>query len=58
MMYTVQDPEGRSFNNLYQYIVEDDITELRNENKFATFFEPFKELTNKEILRYKKETEK
>jgi len=58
MMYTVQDPEGRSFNNLYQYIVEDDITELRNENKFATFFEPFKELTNKEISRYKKETEK
>lgn len=58
LMYTPQDPEGRSFKNLYQYIVEDDITELRDENKFATFFEPFKELTNKEILRYKKEIEK
>jgi len=55
MMYNVQDPEGRSFGNLYQYIVEDDITELRDENKFATFFEPFKSLAEKEIVRYKKE---
>jgi len=55
MMYNVQDPEGRSFKNLYKYIVEDDITELRNENKFAGFFEPFKSLADKEISRYKKE---
>jgi hypothetical protein len=54
MMYNVQDPEGRSFKNLYKYIVEDDITELRNENKFAGFFEPFKSLADKEISRYKK----
>lgn len=58
MMYNVQDPEGRSFGNLYQYIVEDDITELRDENKFATFFEPFKSLSEKEIARYKKEIKK
>ena len=58
MMYNVQDPEGRSFGNLYHYIVEDDITELRDENKFATFFEPFKSLTEKEIARYKKEFKK
>lgn len=57
MMYNVQDPEGRSFGNLFKYIVEDDITELRIENKFAVFFEPFKSLAEKEINRYKKEVE-
>lgn len=57
-MYNVQDPEGRSFNNIYQYIVEDDLTELLDENKFSGFFEPFKSLTNKEIARYKKEIKK
>ena len=58
MMYTVQDPEGRSFENLYNFIVEDNIDELKNEKKFSAFFEPFKTLIDAEILRYKKETEK
>lgn len=57
MMYAPQDPEGRSFSNLYQYIIEDDITELVSEKKFASFFEQFKILTNKEIKRYKDEFE-
>ena len=55
MMYAVQDTEGRSFGNLYQYIIEDDITELKSENKFASFFEQFKILADKEIRRYEKE---
>ena len=55
MMYNVQDIEGRSFANLYNYIVEDGIDELKNESKFASFFEQFKILADKEIKRYKKE---
>ncbi len=55
MMYNVQDPEGRSFKNLFEYINEDDITELRDVDKFATFFEPFKTLASKEVAKYKKE---
>ena len=55
MMYNVQDIEGRSFSNLYNYIVEDGIDELKNESKFASFFEQFKILADKEIKRYKKE---
>lgn len=55
MMYNAQDPDGRSFGNLFKYIVEDDITELRTETKFASFFEPFKGLAEREILRYKKQ---
>lgn len=54
MMYNVQDVEGRSFSNLYQYIIEDGIDELKSETKFASFFEQFKILANKEIDRYKK----
>ena len=54
-MYNVQDIEGRSFANLYNYIVEDGIDELKNESKFASFFEQFKILADKEIKRYKKE---
>lgn len=57
MMYAPQDPEGRSFSNLYQFIVEDDITELVSEKKFASFFEQFKILADKEIKRYKDEFE-
>lgn len=52
MMYAVQDPEGRSFGNLYQYIIEDNIEELKGDTKFATFFAPFKSFADREIKRY------
>lgn len=55
MMYNAQDPEGRSFSNLYKYILEDDITELRSDSAFSRFFIPFKQLADKEIERYKKQ---
>ena len=58
MMYNVQDPEGRSFENLYSSIVEDGIDELSDPDRFSFFFEPFKQLTDKEIKRYKKEMSK
>ena len=52
MMYAPQDPEGRSFKNLYQYIVEDGIVEFNNNTKFASFFAPFKSFAEREIKRY------
>lgn len=55
MRYNVQDPEDRTFENLYSFILEDDITDLRADKVFVSFFEPFKKLVNKEKERYKKE---
>lgn len=55
MMYAPQDPEGRSFSNLYQYMIDDGIDELKSETKFASFFEQFKVLADKEKKRYEKE---
>ena len=55
MMYNAQDPEGRSFANLYRFIIEDDIMELISDSAFSNFFLPFKQLANKEIERYKKQ---
>lgn len=52
-MYAPMDPEGRSLANLYSYILEDDITDLKNSDRFSTFFSHFKPLIDKEIKRYK-----
>ena len=57
MMHAPQDPDGRSFGNLYQYILDDGIEELRGDTKFASFFRPFKEFANREIKRYEKSLE-
>lgn len=54
MMHAPQDPEGRSFGNLYQYIIDDGIDELRGDTKFASFFRPFKEFADREVKRYEK----
>lgn len=54
MMYAPQDPEGRSFKNLYQYIVEDKIEEVMGDTKFASFFAPFKSFAEREIKEYEK----
>jgi hypothetical protein len=51
-MYAPMDPEGRSLSNLYSYILEDNITDLMNSDKFSTFFSHFKSLIDKEIKRY------
>ena len=53
-MYTPMDTEGRSFENLYQYILDDNITDLIDSNRFSSFFSTFKPLVDKEIKRYKK----
>ena len=51
-MYAPMDTEGRSFSNLYQYILDDNITDLKDTNKFSTFFVTFKPLIDKEIKRF------
>ena len=38
MMYAPMDPEGRSIGNLYQYILDDNITDLIDNDKFSSFF--------------------
>lgn len=52
-MYAPMDPEGRSLSNLYSFILEDNITDLKNSDRFSTFFSNFKILIDKEIKRYK-----
>ena len=46
MMYAPQDPEDRSFKNLYQFMIDDEITELKDVNKFTNFFAPFNKYNN------------
>ena len=52
MRYMPQDPTDRTFENLYRLISEDQIKDFENSNVFASFFQPFKALANKEIARY------
>ena len=52
MMYTPIDPEGRSFKNLYNLILEDGIDELSGDTKFSSFFSTFKKIEEKEKKRY------
>jgi hypothetical protein len=52
MIHTPQDPDDRSFKNLYKYIVEDKIEELMGDTKFASFFSTFKHLTDSELHFY------
>lgn len=54
MMHTPQDPEDRTFTNLYNYILEDDIIDLVDKGKFTSFFIPFKRLVDKEIKNFEK----
>ena len=49
MMYAPIDPEGRSFDNLYQIITENGIDELTDAGRFADFFTEFKFLIDKEM---------
>lgn len=49
MMYTPLDPEGRSFSNLYSILIENGIDDLRDENRFSSFFSEFKSLVDREI---------
>ncbi len=48
MMYAPMDPEGRSLQNLYKILLEYNIDDLKDENKFGNFFTEFKFLIDKE----------
>jgi 5'-3' exonuclease len=52
MMYAPVDPSGRSFANLYKYILEDKIEELDSDARFTSFFTLFKRLEEKEKKRF------
>lgn len=52
MMYAPMDPEGRSFENLYEMIKRDGIEDLIDLNTFSRFFVPFKDLFDREKRRY------
>lgn len=49
MMYTPLDPEDRSFSNLYNIICECGMDELKDENRFSSFFSEFKGLVDREL---------
>lgn len=51
-MYAPMDPDGRSFGNLYQYMIDDNISDLIAHDKFSVFFSTFKSLCDKEKRRY------
>ena len=56
LMYAPIDPEGRSFENLYEMIKRDGIEDLIPINSFANFFVPFKELADREKKKFLEET--
>ena len=56
LMYAPMDPEGRSFENLYNMIKRDGIEDLIDINSFSYFFVPFKELADREKRKYLEET--
>lgn len=53
MMYNVQDTDGRSFENLYKMVNEDDITDIKDSDRFSSFFNEFKQYADKEIARFR-----
>lgn len=57
MMYAPMDPDGRSFENLYEMIKRDGIEDLLDINSFSSFFVPFKELADREKKKFKDENE-
>ena len=52
IMYAPLDPEGRDFKNLYSIIIENEMTDFLDENKFSTFFSSFNGLIDKEKKLY------
>lgn len=54
MMYATLDPSERSFANVYNFIKEDGISELYDENKFSAFFSSFKPLIKRETEKFNK----
>lgn len=52
MMYAVIDPDGRGFDNLYKIICDNGIDDLKDDDKFSSFFIEFNFLVEKEKKRF------
>lgn len=52
MIHAPIDPDGRSFQNLYSYIIDDNIDVLKSGEKFSSFFSTFKKIENIEKKRF------
>ena len=52
MMYAPMEPDGRSFENLYNMVVRDGIEGLMDTDSFSKFFIQFKELADREKRRF------
>lgn len=53
LMYKPINTENRNFENLFNIVKEEKMTEILNANRFASFFSEFKPLMDKEIERFK-----
>lgn len=49
---SVIDPEGRSFENIYNIIIKNKMTDLLNDSRFSTFFSSFNSITEKEKAKF------
>lgn len=54
VMHRPIDMEGRSFENLYAIVKEQNMSEIIEPNRFASFFSEFKGLFDKELKRFEK----
>ena len=58
MMYTSIDPDGRSFDNLYKIICDNGVDDLKDDDKFSSFFVEFNFLVEKEKKLFEKQNAK
>ena len=49
MMYAPIDPDGRSLANLYNILIENGVDDLKDEDRFSSFFAEYKVLMDKEL---------
>lgn len=54
MMHAPLDPDGRDYKNLYQIVLNNDLTDILNEGKFSSFFSDFNQLIENEKKFYQK----
>ena len=55
MMYASIDPDDRGFDNLYKIICDNGIDDLKDDDKFSSFFMEFNFLVEKEKKRFSKQ---
>lgn len=54
MMHAPLDPDGRDYKNLYQIVLNNDLTDILNEGKFSSFFSDFNQLIENEKKFYQR----